>query len=183
MDKLIKKAIVRCEKKIQSKKKIGIDPVFSESDFERLLVNEIERSLKRNKKTEYVVHTQISYYDGSEKSSPRYRVDILLMNNDKIKYKNSQHKAFVYGAEAYALEIKYLHKDDYVMNIRKDFRKAKRLIESNTVLYVVILLEEEDNNKKTIIKNLYLQYQKKIKKTSMLQCEVICKIKNNVVRQ
>lgn len=174
MNELIFAAIEECEKKIKENNQL----ILTESDFERLLVNEIEKKLEERKKeqeSEYVVHTQISYYDPNS-PSPRYRVDILLMEKDKINYGNIEHrKSFVYSANAYAIEVKYLHKDDPVSLVNRDFSKVESLLNANTTLFVVVLLEEE--GKDLSKRNKIFDYETKYK--SMFEKELKKYYNNN----
>lgn len=184
MNKLIKRAISSCQKIIKKSLEKGYDPIRSESDFERMLANQLEKELEEyNKKNEqnYVVHTQISLYEGKKRKKVKYRTDILIMDFNKIQENLGIHKSFVYDADAWCIEVKYLHNNDSVSTALRDFRKTKTYIKANTTPFFVVLLENEDENKKnTIIKHhdmkkdnlkeLLKEYNKET------YCEVIQKI-------
>ena len=174
MKELLTEAVNQCEKKIQN----DINMVLTESDFERLLANEIEQKLE-SATPQYVIHTQISYYDGSEDGRPCYRIDILLMQKDKIKT-DSEHlkrKSFVYDTEAHAIEVKYLRKKDSATVVLNDFVKIEGLLKEQTTLYVVVLLEEDDVEKRNTIYGYGKQFKQRIgdANKSRLLYKVICK--------
>ena len=150
MDKIIQEAICLTRQEIRQ----FPNKILSESDFERMLAKYIEKELFELK-NEYSVHTQISYYEESANSNPKYRVDILLMKENEIEECRNNHKGFIYGGSSYVFELKYLHDKDSANVVRLDMEKSKLLIGNGGVLYVVVLLENKDTDKEEYIKQLY----------------------------
>lgn len=173
MDKIIQKAICSTQKEIRK----FPNKILSESDFERMLAKNIEKALFKIK-SEYSVHTQVSYYEESANSNPEYRVDILLMKENEIEECRNNHKGFIYGGSSYVFELKYLHDKDSANVVRLDMEKSKLLIGNSGVLYVVVLLENKDTDKEEYIKQMCeeicheLCYDKKDK----LKCHVLYKL-------
>lgn len=150
MDEIIDKAIDLTQKEIKEHP----NKILSESDFERMLAKHLESTLLKNE-SEFSVHTQISYYEESGNSNPKYRVDILLMKEEEMEECKKNHKGFIYGGQSYVFELKYLHEKDAVNIVRLDMEKSKLLTGNNGVLYVIVLLEKQDQNKEDDIKRMW----------------------------
>lgn len=95
--------------------------VLSEADFERMLTNYLEIELLKSK-SEFSVHSQISYYEEYGNSHPKYRVDILLMKEKEMEKCKDQYKGFIYSGQSYVFELKYLHEKDAVNVVRSDMK-------------------------------------------------------------
>ena len=172
MNKIIEEAINLTQKEI----KRFPNKILSESDFERMLAKHLEYVLLREE-SEFSVHTQVSYYEESGCSSPKYRVDILLMKEEEIEECKKNHKGFVYGGSSYVFELKYLHKNNSANVIRLDMEKSKLFIGNGGVLYVVVLLENKRHNKEEDIKHMWYETCRELgdDKKDMLKCSVLYK--------
>lgn len=159
MDEIIERAIALVQEEIR----IYPKKILSESDFERMLAKHLENILLKNN-SEFSVHTQISYYEESGNSNPKYRVDILLMKEEEMEECKKNHKGFIYGGQSYVFELKYLHEKDAVNIVRLDMEKSKLLTGNNGVLYVIVLLEKQDQNKEDDIKRMWKETRKELRK-------------------
>lgn len=119
--------------------------VLSEADLERLLANCISRCINEDienpQNDSFSVHTQISHYM-DDHSHVDKRVDILLLKESMLEL-CTKHKGYKYLNDSFALELKYLRPKDHVDIVRCDFCK-RRVLESNSWLYVVVLIGYSD---------------------------------------
>lgn len=150
MEQIIRQAIESTKEEIKG----CPNKILSESDFERMLAKHLEDVLSKNH-SDLSVHTQISYYEESGNSSPKYRVDILLIKDSEIEECKHNHKGFIYSGESYVFELKYLHENDSANVVRLDMEKSKLLTGNNAVLYVIVLLEKKDSDKEERIKRMW----------------------------
>ena len=185
---IIKQAIEACEKEIRNGKR-----VCNESDFERLLANCIDTVLGRDEELKkWEVHTQIYYnnkeYDythkkgskcdnSGDKNVIKYYVDILLMQTkgidgdtkDEVKKEGGERKE--YREKAYAIELKYIRKNEsnYVNNVVGDWKKANNL--SNTTLWSVVLCDKEKANEESKVREKFEHFP--TTKCKELHCAVL----------
>lgn len=131
--------------------------IKSEADFERLLTNHIEKSIC---KTNYVIHNQISYYGSN--NALKYRVDAVVMSNQKMESSDENNKGFYYEGESIPIELKFYKKGDCVNSIKYDIDKSIEYLRSNpnAFLFVVALLEN-DNRKSEKINRIVDEYSNK----------------------
>lgn len=141
--------------------------VFTEADFERLLTNEIEQLIIVDEQLcrSYTVHNQVSHYSAENRENPilDYRVDILIMENSKIKVCQEVHKSFIYESSedlpSVAIELKYYRPDDSVRTIVDDLDKLNSLANNNSShLYVVALTS--NSSQKEQIESIFSQHRK-----------------------
>ena len=141
--KLIDEALGDCQEKLDKQP----DIVLSEADFERLVSWSIMKKLghadyKKPQPSDFTVHTQVSHYiDGIDR--PDKRMDILLMIKEKIEAAKHR-KGYEYINDSFALELKYIHKNESLGNVRCDFCKRFNL-ELNSWLYVVVLIDSDND--------------------------------------
>lgn len=141
--KHIDNALEACQEKLDEQS----DIVLSEADFERLVSWSIMKELghadyENPQPSDFTVHTQVSHYiDGINR--PDKRVDVLLMIKEKIEAAKHR-KGYEYINDSFALELKYIHKNESLGDVKCDFCKRFNL-EQNSWLYVVVLIESDDD--------------------------------------
>lgn len=141
--KVIDNALQECEEKLEEQPEI----VLSESDFERLVAWSLMKQLghsdyKEPQPNEFTVHTQVSHYLNDSK--PNRRVDILLLTEEGRK-KAKTHKEYKYYGDSFALELKYIRKNDSINGVRYDICKRFDL-DSDSWLYVVALIDTNNDD-------------------------------------
>lgn len=119
--------------------------IRSEADFEKylsLFISERIGFVPRNPiKGNFSVHSQITHYE-EENGNIDARVDILLFKEDDTIETNDLNKMFICAGKTMAIELKYLHTNNYHGIVQKDFDKEDKICKDSW-LYIVVLL---DNN-------------------------------------
>lgn len=154
MESIINQAISLCEVQIHDNPML----ILSESDFERLLAQNISTLINTSKDKEikkYAVHTQISYYSENFDRHPKYRVDILVIDHENIEESPKKHKGFIYTPMAFAIEVKYFHEKDRLSKINSDFKKVELLMPNKSHLFVVALLEYKNDASTAKLNGIY----------------------------
>lgn len=154
LKRLIDFALNDCQQVIRRNPKA----VLSEGDLERLLSDCISQRIgyivDNPDPLAFAVYSQISHYD-NEDNVLNARVDLLLMKPNNIVESKDHNKRFVYRSdESFAIELKYLHADNYgcVTAAKNDIDKYIRYSDDSHY-YAVVLLDFNDN---------YLEYKKDI---------------------
>lgn len=154
----IETAIKQCAKDIY-KEKVKI---LCEADFERFLANRIEQILSKKKiiKSDWRVHTHLTHYPEYEPNPHNSRLDaypdICIIDNSQLNDNTLQHKGYIYKGESVVLELKYLHKNDSLDLIDKDFKKGLKLLISDiAVFYVVVLFDKKCDEKDADLRKRY----------------------------
>lgn len=142
----IDKALDECQRVIENHP----NAILSEADLERLMSSLISREIGENvsmkpEEDDFSVHTQVShYFDSDGRNTPDKRVDILLLKESILQRKYINHKEFNYEGESFAIELKYLHRNDDLQNVKCDFCKWERL-KSDSWLYVVVAIDADND--------------------------------------
>ncbi len=160
LKELVNDALDECQSIILANK----NAVLSESDFERLLSNCIAKFINNDihNPHDFSVHTQVShYFDKEGKTDVDKRVDILLLKESELTpYIN--HKRFKYSGESIAFELKYLHENDSVSGVKRDFSKWDDLKNEST-LYVIVLIDtRKDENFSNKEEKIRLMFENQI---------------------
>ena len=134
----IETALDKCQDIINENRYV----VLSEGDLERLVCRCITDEIKEEMGTlhDFSVHSQVShYYEEDGKPSVDARVDVLLLKESELQGQ-IYHKEFKYDGDSFAMELKYLHKNDSISKVKCDFCKWSS-IRNDSWMYVVVLID------------------------------------------
>ena len=159
--------------------------ILSEADFERVLASYITKRIgyvpMNPIPNSFSVHTQISHYPSND-GKVDVRVDILLFKGEQM-LPSDLNKGFYFEGDSLAIELKYLHTNNYQGVVQNDFDKEDK-IGNDSWLYIVVLLDSNDNNsflrRKNEIKEMWKTQIANSRCRGKLFCKVLKKdISNN----
>lgn len=151
--------------------------ILSEADFERILSNYITIRIgyvpMNPIPDSFSVHTQISHYR-QDNDKVDVRVDILLFKGDQM-LPSDVNKGFFFEGDSLAIELKYLHINNYHGVVQKDFDKEDK-IGNDSWLYIVVLLDSNDKISFLAKKNEIKEMWKNQISNSNCKGKLFCKV-------
>lgn len=151
--------------------------ILSEADFERILSNYITTRIgyvpMNPIPDSFSVHTQISHYH-QDNDKVDVRVDILLFKGDQM-LPSDVNKRFYFEGDSLAIELKYLHTNNYQGVVQNDFDKEDK-IGNDSWLYIVVLLDSNDKTSFSAKKNEIIKMWKNQIVNSNCKGKLFCKV-------